>query len=129
LTPKQLFRQQVAVKFKQAIETRGLSKVDAARTLGVSRETLYQYLNARSTPGSDVLQRACESWGISLNYRGLSFDSAAFQSSDDKHPMRPPKQLDLFAALRSVTDNNVDVKVMRKTQKGIELKVILDLVS
>jgi transcriptional regulator with XRE-family HTH domain len=129
LTQTARFRRQVADKFSAAISSRGLTKAEAAKILGVSRETLYQYLNARSTPGSDVLQRACEVWGITLNYRGLEFDSAAFGQSAKKSDIGGDRQLDLFAALNLVNDNSVDVTVIRKTKKSIELKVSLKFVS
>jgi transcriptional regulator with XRE-family HTH domain len=124
----QSFYAEVAQKFHQAIRDHGITKSEAARVLGISRETLYKYLNAHHAPKSAVLRKACSAWGITLSYRGLEFDSSAF-AQPAKLSVNKEKQLSLFKVLESINDQSLEVTVIRKTRKTIELKVSVKFAS
>jgi transcriptional regulator with XRE-family HTH domain len=118
-------KREVAAKFQEALQRHGLTKTQAALSLGISRQMLHQYL----TGNSATLSRACHAWGISLSYKGLEFDQRAFRPLG-AHPLREvPVQLSLFDALDSLRDGNLDVKVLRKSKAGLELRVCIKFAS
>lgn len=56
-------------RFRAARETKGLSQVDAARALGVSKQQLWAYENegGRGTPSPDTLARACLLYEVDIS--------------------------------------------------------------
>ena len=123
------FRLEVASKFEEAITRQKISKSKAAEDLGVSRQSLYQYLRGEAVPGSDVLRRACEIWGITLDYKGLSVNVSSFLK-----PLRgtrqEPRQLPLLLeAITALSDRDLDVKIARREQNVIELQVKIRFAS
>jgi transcriptional regulator with XRE-family HTH domain len=122
-------KREVAAKFQEALQRHGLTKTQAALSLGISRQMLHQYLTGKALPNSATLSRACHAWGISLSYKGLEFDQRAFRPLG-AHPLREvPVQLSLFDALDSLRDGNLDVKVLRKSKAGLELRVCIKFAS
>src|ERR1700728_2218011 len=94
-----VFRQEIAICFKQAIRKHGLSNKQAAEILGVKRQTLWLYLTAKSAPGTEVLKRASKHWKLTLG-DGYILTAGAF--GPDSGPRLQAKQLDLYKALDRV---------------------------
>lgn len=116
------WRREIAIRFKQAIEKRHLTNTEAARTLGIERQTLWLYLKGKATPGGDVLRKACEAWGITISRKGVEFSASAFGPQQKATPPRP-KQLDLFEALEMLREAQLDTEVIGKSGQYFELRI------
>jgi DNA-binding phage protein len=121
------FCAEVAAKFKEAIAARRISKAQAARDLGISRQMLYEYLSATSMPRHQVLERACTSWNLQLNYKDFLVTAQSFKKPSQPISGRVPVQLDLLAAVRALRDQDLDVHILRKDATRVELCIELRL--
>lgn len=109
--PGSALREEVSKRFAQAIKAKGLSKAEAARLLGVKRQTLYLYLDQKATPGGEVLKRACELWNITLTVNGFSFSSEAFPASK-REPQPVGQQMTIWDVLKGVKSDHLQAKVL-----------------
>jgi transcriptional regulator with XRE-family HTH domain len=116
------FRREVAESFRAALKRKGITKTQAADDLGISRQAFYKYLSAQTAPKGPVLQRACQIWGITLNYRGLVIAETSFPKARIKKESTPVQQL-LFDALKSLSDENLEIKILRRRAKSVLLSI------
>jgi len=115
-------RREIALRFNQAIEARGLSKTEAAAQLRISRQTLWLYLNEKATPGGEVLERACQLWGLSITYKGVQFKKGAF--APEVKPRRTAgRQLSLLDLLEKLKDDQLETEVVGRVGEYFELRV------
>jgi transcriptional regulator with XRE-family HTH domain len=103
-------RTDFAAQLSKAI--RGLSKQAAADKLGITRQMLNRYLRGQSTPGAEVVKRACDEWKLTLSIRGFQFKAGAFES----HPKRQSDsskvaQLSLLDLLAKLGKDQVEAKI------------------
>ena len=107
------FAARIGQQFRDAIEKHRLTREQAAKELGVKRASIYKYLNGTVVPGSNVLQRACERWGITLDYRGLRLDAAQFsQTGRSRSRARSEApQLALPFATESLKGKHLELKI------------------
>jgi transcriptional regulator with XRE-family HTH domain len=117
------FRNEIAGKFKDAIAALRISKAQAARDLGISRQMLYEYLSGKSLPKHTVLERACTFWHLELNYKDFLVTSTAFSKASAVPRATTPIQLDLLTAVEALRDEDLDIKILRKGSGRIELRV------
>jgi transcriptional regulator with XRE-family HTH domain len=108
------------------------SKAGLAKRLGISRQALYTYIGARSTPSAEVLARLASIDGIALFFHGKRFDpgpieptprTTAAPDGEDGSP-----QYDLpFDTPIIVTGTNqaVSVEIRRKDAGVVEIAVRL----
>lgn len=63
---------------------------EIARTLSVSKQTAYQYLQGKAVPGSDRLAKAVRHWNLRLDLEGYNFSASAFgpDSGEDQGPVQ-----------------------------------------
>ena|SRR5579862_9281607 len=120
------FRQQVAACLKEAIRENRLGKSDAAKLLGVKRQTLWLYLKEKTAPGPEVLRRASKLWKLSLS-DGYVVTSAAF--GPEKKPQPRPKQLDLYKALDEIRPNHVTTRLIGRVGEFFEFRVRIKVAS
>jgi transcriptional regulator with XRE-family HTH domain len=115
----------VAESFRKVLASRRISKTRAAKDLRVSRQMLHQYLKAKSLPKREVLQRACDAWGLKINYRDLIVSSESFPSPSVESEAPVPKQLDLDLqeAIEQLGNDDLAVRILRKDNGRIELRV------
>jgi transcriptional regulator with XRE-family HTH domain len=118
-----VLRVEVAAKFKQAITDNRLSYSQAAKLLGIHRQTLWLYLNRKATPGGEVLRRACHSWGITLSVNGFQFSEEAFAIPKKQILQQLPQQLELLDALQALQDDQIEVKIIGKVGDAFEVKL------
>lgn len=116
---EQEFRERFASALSVAIGSDRGAQTRAAEKLGVKRQTVSLYLKGKTTPGRDVVQRASEIWGLTLEYGGMTVDSKSF-------PHRPglrleSKQLTLFSE-----DRQLELHVMRKSVDSLDLRVSIN---
>ena len=116
------WRSEIARRFGQAIEERHLSKTEAAKNLGITRQTLWLYLNAKATPGGDVLKKACKSWEITISRKGAEFSAGAFGPEREPAPKRP-KQLDLFKALEILREAKFETELVARSNQYFEIRI------
>jgi transcriptional regulator with XRE-family HTH domain len=125
--PNVEFRHEVSVRLREAIRDNGLTISVAAKMLRVTRQTLWLYLNERSTPGGEVLKRACKLWKLTLNVEGFSFTSDAFGPEKKTQPRA--QQLDLFRALEKLRPDQIDTRVIGCVRGFFELRVRIKIAS
>jgi transcriptional regulator with XRE-family HTH domain len=116
------WRHEIAVRFQQAIKERNLSNTEAAKTLGIKRQTLWLYLREKATPGGDILKKACEAWGITISRKGVEFAAGAFGGLQQPAQMEA-KQLSLLEALELLRGAQLDTQVVGKTGNYFELRI------
>jgi transcriptional regulator with XRE-family HTH domain len=116
------WRLEIADRFRQAIRSRNLTNTEAARILGVERQTLWLYLKGKSTPGGQVLKKACEAWGITINHKGVEFGAGAFGGERQAEPPTP-RQMTLLEALELLRGAHLDTQVVGKKGAYFELRI------
>lgn len=121
------FRLEVATRFREAINQRHLTIGEAALDLGVSRQSLHQYLAGKTAPKGPVLHQACRKWGITLDYKGLKLGASAFQERAQR-PVKQQQQL-LFDALTALSNDNLRIKLTRKDAHSVHLDVEIKFAS
>jgi transcriptional regulator with XRE-family HTH domain len=105
------FAREIANKFAEAIDQQNLTIEDAAVDLGVRKAVLYRYLRGDAIPGSNVLQRACQEWGLVLDYRGLNVTPDYFKDDAPKLRRAPSLQLKFPFVREVVHSKHVQVEV------------------
>jgi transcriptional regulator with XRE-family HTH domain len=123
-----VFREEVSRTFRSAMSARKLSITTAAKDLGVSRQSMYKYLNCKATPKANILQKACSKWGVSMSVYGVTFSEAAFKTIQGPRPAKA-LQLSFSEILRSLRDRNLEVKIIRASSESLELKVSVKFAS
>ena len=116
----------IAEHFRNVLASRRMSKTRAAKDLRVSRQMLHQYLKGKSLPKREVLQRACDLWGLKINYRDLIVSAGSFPPVREETGV-PPKQLDLDLreAIEHLGNQDLAIRILRKDNSRIELQVDL----
>lgn len=120
------FRQEIALRLKEAILKSGLTKAEAAQKLGVTRQTLWLYLAAKCAPGSEVLKRACQEWKLSLTVKGVTFTPDAFGAPQDRITT---KQLDLLEALDQIRPDQIQTQFVGRIGPFYELRLRIKVAS
>jgi hypothetical protein len=65
----------------------------------------------------------CKVLRLSLNIEGATLDSSSFAQ---RTPSKIPIQTSLFDALSDVGDQQLDVKILRKRARSLDLQVTID---
>lgn len=120
------FRHEIAKCLNKAIREKGLSKSDAARALGIKRQTLWLYLKEKSAPGPEVLRKASKLWKLTLS-DGTVLTSEAF--GPEKKPQSQPRQLRLFEALDDIKPNQITTKLIGRVGEFFEFRVRIKVAS
>jgi transcriptional regulator with XRE-family HTH domain len=123
-----VFREEDAKTFRNAMAERKLSVTAAARDLGVSRQSMYKYLNRKATPRADIVQQACSKWGVSMSVYGVTLSEGAFKTIQGPRPARA-FQLSFSEILHSLKNRNLNIKIIRTTRESLELKVSVKFAS
>jgi transcriptional regulator with XRE-family HTH domain len=115
-------RREIARQLKEAINAKGLTRSEAAEILQIKRQTLWLYLKEKSTPGGEVLKRACQLLGMTLHFKDYDFGADAFGPKSGNAPPIP-EQMGLFRALEELTSEQLETKVVGRVGEYFELKV------
>lgn len=116
---EKVFRKQFASALAAAIGSERGAQSRAAEQLGVKRQLVSLYLKGHTTPGRDLVRRAAELWGVTLNYGGIPVSPASFPRT--RAPRVIPQQLKLFCE-----DQQLRIEVMRRSVDSVELKVSIN---
>src|SRR5712675_1787851 len=108
------FRAEIAAKFKEALKNNSLTRKAAAQDLGVTRQSLYLYVNAKVAQGPDVVRRAMELWKIDLTYRGHRLTLSNLSASPLITPDPEPMQMSLWEAIKKLDNQSVKVEIKDK---------------
>lgn len=119
-------RLEIAKCLKRAIRENGLSKGDAAKALGIERQTLWLYLSGQSAPGAEVLRKASKLWKLTLS-DGTVLTSEAF--GPEKKPKLQPKQLRLFEALDDIRSDQITTRLIGRVGEFFEFRVRIKVAS
>lgn len=119
----------VAKGFRAAIKKKGWSITRAATELGISRPSLYNYLNSKSLPGGEVLARAFDALDLSFTGHGLSLNKTNL-SPQKKQTQKQVSQGELFKALAETTPEDVfETKLIRASGKIMEFRIKIKVAS
>ena len=135
-------RPKTSVKFRKAVEVafRSLAKrlreegktpaTEIAQTLGVSKQTVYQYLKGKAIPGPDRLAKVIHEWDLELQIDGHKFGKDAFTTASfDTKADGGQIQLEL----EDITNGTAEIPLpgieskLRLGLKGATLSVSIDL--
>lgn len=78
-TAEKLLMVEVSEKFEKVMKDRAWNVERAAKELGVSRASFYNYWNRNDLPSFEILKRAHDRWG--LNFKHIDFGVNSRQSA------------------------------------------------
>ena len=108
----------------QARRNRGLSVTDAARVLGITRQTMHLYLSCSGhQPRWRVIERACRAWDVSFIAQGKRWDKGAFGR---EHPATAPEAVQLLLlpeAIERLENADFEVEILKKEPSRIYLEL------
>jgi DNA-binding XRE family transcriptional regulator len=120
------FRDEIALKFKEAIKNKGLTKKAAAADLEVTRQSLYLYTKAKVLPSPDVIRRAMELWKIDLTYRDHRLTLEDLSGVAPSPRLAEAVQMTLWDVIKKLDNQSVKVEIKDKNLSSIELKVSIN---
>ena len=100
-----------------------LKKGEIAKILRVKRQTLWLYTKGRATPGGEVIKRACDHWKVKLAVKGFEFPASAFETKKKGPAEVLPVQQTLFDLLGTLTNRNLEAKVVGKVGDSFFLQI------
>jgi transcriptional regulator with XRE-family HTH domain len=71
---------QVSKQFRSVMNKNNWSAAEAARNLGVSRASFYNYMAKKDLPRMEVLRRAHRKWKVNFNYGNYVLDDQFFET-------------------------------------------------
>jgi len=127
------FRLAIRTAFRDVVRTRKGQLEAAASEIGVARQSLEQYAEG-TIPRADVLLTAIVRWGLKIRIEDSDaaeiqqrwWECSASRGSLQMHttPSKPEQLLlPLSQAIEDLGDEDVDLKILRKSPGRIELGV------
>ncbi len=121
-------RAEFAAQLSKAIS--GMRKQEAAEKLGITRQMLNRYLKGKSTPGGEVIKRACESWKLSLSVRGFEFKRGAFDTPPKRRSeTAKAAQLSLLDLLDKIRNDQLEARIVGREGDSFYLKLRIKVVA
>jgi transcriptional regulator with XRE-family HTH domain len=121
-------RAEFASQLAKAI--RGLSKREAAEKLGVTRQMLNRYLKGKSTPGGEIIKRACDEWKLTLSVRGFDFKGGAFEARPRRRSeATKAAQLSLLDLLDKIRNDQLEAKIVGREGDSFYLRLRIKVVA
>ncbi|MDR3737722.1 MAG: helix-turn-helix transcriptional regulator [Terracidiphilus sp.] len=105
------FSDSFAAEIKRLIKERGITVTAAASELGITRQALYNYLNAKSTPRDKKLASVMHLWKLRITVGSVTIDETSFPTP--KPHSAPAKQLDMWDKLNSIKQEDLRIGVKR----------------
>ena len=96
----------------------------AANELGITRQALYNYLNAKSTPRDKKLASLMHLWKLRITVGSVTIDETSFPAP--KSQSVPAKQLDMWDKLNSIRQEDLKIGVKRAGE-GFKVSVEIDI--
>ena len=100
-----------------------LTPKEIAKILGVKRQTIYNYRDAKNAPSPEVIRRAMEAWPeFSLSYRGKTLSLQDFE----KRPKRTSKaamQYELWDVIKHLDSESIEIEILKKESTSVQLGV------
>jgi transcriptional regulator with XRE-family HTH domain len=116
------FRRAIVEGLSEAIRANKLTKSKAAELLGVRRQTLWLYLQAKATPGGQVLRRAFELWGLRIELGSYVITKESFGPKPEPG-RRVAEQLSLLDQLEKLSNDQLEVAAMGRRGEYFEFKI------
>lgn len=121
-------REEFAQKLSAAIEK--ISKKSAAEKLGISRQMLLLYLKGKSTPGGEVIKKACDEWHLTLSIKGFEFTGEAFASGIGPRRARSKlPEAGLFDLLDGLKKNQLQAEIVGRDGNSYYLRLRINLAA
>jgi transcriptional regulator with XRE-family HTH domain len=96
---------------------------EIAASLGIGRQTVYNYRDGKNAPSPEVIRRAMEAWpGFSLSYRCKVL---SLQDFPKKLVLTPKKalQYELWNAIKQLDSDSVEIEILKKEGASVQLGV------
>ena len=94
-----------------------------ADVLGVKRQTVYNYRDAKNAPSPEVIRRAMEYWpGFTLRYRGKVWALQQYARRPSL-AQKPSLQLGLWDAIEKLNSESVQIEILKKEASSVQLGV------
>ncbi|SRR5258708_7681511 len=114
-------KREFSVKIRDLLTKFTANEIAAA--LGVKRQMIYNYRDAKNAPSPEVIRRSMEKWpGFSLSYRGKVFTLQDFQ----KRPTLTPKralQYSLWDVIKKLDSKSVQIEVLERGTSSVQLGI------
>jgi transcriptional regulator with XRE-family HTH domain len=121
-------RTDFAAKLSKAIT--GMRRQEAANKLEITRQMLNRYLKGKSTPGAEVVKRACENWNLTLSVRGFEFKSEAFETPSKRRSRKAKEeQLNLLDLLDKIRNDQLEAKIVGREGDSFYLQLRIKVVA
>ncbi len=120
-------QEQIGKQLKKAIAKERLSIVQAARQLGISRQSLHSYLGGAACPRLDILYRACLLWDVVISYNGYRFGIRSKSRKKQGAHILNSRQLPLAFTFEDVKSRDVDITLGKKTSRSVELRLSINI--
>lgn len=115
------FRYEISKRFK------GKARVaQAAKGLGVSRASMYNYIGRRDVPGLDVLQTAHEKWGLDFEYGDLKLNAEFFRRHKAERSPSETRQAHQYVLpfLEGLREEDIEViEVSPRKPSSVEVRL------
>src|SRR6266853_2397099 len=100
-----------------------LTAQEIATELGVQRQTIYNYRDAKNAPSPEVIRRAMEAWpDFSLSYRGRTLTLQDF----GRKPVLTAKkavQYELWDVIKKLNSESIEIEILKKESSSVQLGV------
>lgn len=104
---------------------RGITRNELQVALGVTKQAISSYVTGRTTPKPYIIRRLLNKWPSET----LSYRDRPVSAEDFDVPMPAikavPSQGELFAILRSIKPQDLNIDVDRTGASHVELKVLI----
>jgi transcriptional regulator with XRE-family HTH domain len=120
-TAEKLLMNEFAEKLASLMQDRRLSVEAAARELGVSRASLYNYRNKNDLAGFEVLKRAHDLWDFTFQYVDFAVGARRLAPSEEDRPRQY-----VLSFIQGVQERDVEV-VRAKPVKPDTLQLTVNI--
>jgi hypothetical protein len=110
-----LLQEAFKAEFERVLKRDGTTRTEAAKRLKLSRQAFHAYLAlGGAVPRKDVLRRVVDLWpDFCVVAGGQVFDKDSLSPISAARPSPVAQQLDFFAALKALEQQNPGIRVRR----------------
>jgi DNA-binding XRE family transcriptional regulator len=100
---------------------------EAARSLGVSRQAIYDFKTGKYCPSLAVIQRACNVWGLEFQIQGMTIDLRSFRQPSGSSTKESDQQITMFDLWEQLEHRRMTVVRAAKVDGGVEMTLRISI--
>ena len=128
-TADKLLMSEVESKFREVMKKKGWDVKTAAKELGVSRASFYNYLKQTDVPRYEVLRWAHDKWALNFSYMSFEMDESFFKRHRKEDKAANQAQ-HLLPFLEKVRQRDVHVvKIEPKPPNSVHVELEIEFVG